>query len=57
MVYGMIFENGERQMDRNDSYEETIDSERKAIENNNKIRDSIASVLKQQEKYSKLWIK
>ena len=54
MVYGMIFENGERQMDRNDSYEETIDSERKAIENNNKIRDSIASVLKQQEKIQQI---
>ena len=50
----MIFENGERQMDRNDSYEETIDSERKAIENNNKIRDSIASVLKQQEKIQQI---
>lgn len=54
MVYGMIFENGERQMDRNDSYEETIDSERKAIENNNKIRDSIASVFKQQEKIQQI---
>ena len=41
-------------MDRNDSYEETIDSERKAIENNNKIRDSIASVLKQQEKIQQI---
>lgn len=54
MVYGMIFENGERQMDRNDSYEETIDSERKAIENDNKIRDSIASVFKQQEKIQQI---
>lgn len=41
-------------MDRKDSYEETIDSERKTIENNNKIRESMAPVLEQQGKIQQI---
>lgn len=46
----MIFENGGRWMDRKDSCEKVIDSGRKSIENNEKIRESIAPLLEQQKR-------